>query len=520
VNAPVEAAGVTIPHIARREWPYAIGIVTACFIALSLIFRQEAMGAFRVWIGSETYNHCFLILPIALYMIWQRRDTLAGSSPKADFRALLLIPLLSLAWFGASIFSVLEAQQFVVITIFQAMLLGILGWPVYRKLMAPFLYLYFLVPSGEFLVPALQDFTARFAVLGLQLLEIPVYSDGILIDVPSGSFVIAEACAGLRFLIAAIAFGVFYATEIYESRIRRAIFVALSIVVPIVANGFRALGLIAASEYIGSAAAVEADHVTYGWVFFSLVLVALIFIGRTFSDRNVRRTPVVPISARPPLPADMRTLAFAGALAAGLAAMGPAAGLVLDAPSAAVALQEAAPGVASMWRPVDGQAADWRPVVVRADRQFSDSFTDGAHRVDRFVALYLWRGRTNNLIRSENRIADEDVWNTTQRGRTLANYGGKPTRVNSAEIVSGGRRRLVWWLYALDDSTAASLWDVKRRQVHAYVTGKACPSAMLAISTDLVGDRAEAAKTLQNYLNAVEPMPAYLCGGRLSAPEL
>jgi len=107
----------------------------------------------------------------------------------------LLIPLLSLAWFGASTIGVLEAQQLIAMTIFQAVLFGILGWPVYRRLMAPLLYLYFLVPFGEFLVPTLQDFTARFAVLGLRMLGIPVFSDGILIDVTSRQFC---GCRGVR----------------------------------------------------------------------------------------------------------------------------------------------------------------------------------------------------------------------------------------------------------------------------------------------------------------------------------
>jgi exosortase len=68
-----------------------------------------------------------------------------------------------------------------------------------------------LVPSGAFLVPALQAFTAHFAVAGLHILSIPVYSTGALIEIPAGTFAVAEACAGLRFLIAAVAFGVFFA---------------------------------------------------------------------------------------------------------------------------------------------------------------------------------------------------------------------------------------------------------------------------------------------------------------------
>src|SRR4051812_35296592 len=300
-------------------------------------------------------------------MIWERRASLAPLSPAPDFRALYVIPLLSLAWFGASAIGILEAQQLIVMTIIQAMLFGVLGWPVYRRLMAPLLYLYFLVPSGEFLVPALQNFTAGFAVLGLQLLGIPVYSDGILIDVPAGSFAVAEACAGLRFLIAAVAFGVFYATEIYESRIRRAIFIALSIVVPVIANGFRALGLIVAAQAFGSAAAVEADHITYGWIFFSIVLVALIFIGRTFADRNEPRSKTPPAN-RERLSAYAPSLAFAAvALFVSLAAIGPGIAAVLDAPRASAALPTVAPGVRPPWTRLAVQRQDWMPTIVQAD---------------------------------------------------------------------------------------------------------------------------------------------------------
>jgi exosortase A len=478
---------------------------------LGLIFRQEVVGAYRVWVDSATYNHCFLIIPISLYMIWQRRGALALLSPLPDFRALLLIPLLSLGWFGASTIGVLEAQQLIAMTIFQAMLFGILGWPVYRRLMAPLLYLYFLVPFGEFLVPTLQDFTARFAVLGLRMLGIPVFSDGILIDVPAGNFAVAEACAGLRFLVAAVAFGVFYATEIYESRVRRAIFIALSIVVPVIANGFRALGLIAAAEAFGSAAAVEADHITFGWIFFSLVLVALIFIGRTFSDRKES------VSSRTLPPNREKNSAYAPALAFAavglfvpLAAVGPAIAAVLDAPRASVALPAAAPGVTPPWMPLAEPVQDWRPIIIRADKALSDSFTDGPSQIERFVALYATRGRTNNLIRSDNRIADGEVWNITARRGAIAHIDGHEIPVNAAEIVSGKRRKLVWWFYALDGTTAAGLWDVKRHQLQAYVTASRCPSAFVAVATELT-DASQAAGALDRFVAAMEPLPRYLC---------
>lgn len=510
MNIFVGARNTGVAEAAGNAWPFAIGVIAVCMLAMGVIFQEEVIGAYRVWMGSATYNHCFLIIPIALYMIWQRRDLLASATPQPDYRALLFIPLLSLAWFGLSVIGILEARQFLVMTIVQMTLLGVLGWPVYKRLMAPLLYLYFLVPTGEFLVPGLQDFTAKFAVYGLQVLKIPVYSDGTIIEVPAGTFTVAEACAGLRFLIAAIAFGVFYAVEIYRSRVRRAIFMALSVVVPIIANGFRALGLIVAAEVFSSAAAVEADHVTFGWIFFSLVLIALILIGRSFSDRPDAEQSAAAAGASYVAP-NTRKLATAAVLALALAAVGPAVGYAFDSSPVPVALQQQGPAVGEGWQAGAPFPESWRPRVVRADREITESFSNGAEKVDRFVALYLPHGRENNLIRSDNRVADMERWSIAGRKRPMVRIGGREVRVNETELLGGGgARRLIWSFYALDGIVTSTVLEAKQHEVRAYFERSGCPSAFVAVAVDL--NSAAGPETLQRYLAAMEPLPAYLCG--------
>src|SRR5215467_9440355 len=159
---------------------------------------------------------------------------------------------------------------------FQVVLLVALGPRVFRCLLAPLLFLFFLVPSGAFLVPSLQTITTAIIVAGLQGLHIPVFADGYMIEIPEGTFEIAEVCAGLRFLIASSVFGCFFAVLMYRSLIRRVLFVTLSVAVPIFANGLRALGIVVLAHLEGSSAAVEADRIVYGWLFFSLVSVILI----------------------------------------------------------------------------------------------------------------------------------------------------------------------------------------------------------------------------------------------------
>ena len=334
-----------------------------------------------------------------------------------------------------------------------------------------------------------------------------------MIVIPAGNFTVAEACAGLRFLVAAVAFGVFYATEIYSHWPRRAIFIALSIVVPVIANGLRAFGLIAAAEAFGGASAIEADHITYGWIFFSLVLVALIFIGRAFADRDWaaedRATPASFVIR----PAHTRRFAIAGVVATLLAGIGPAAGLLLDTPFTATALPESAPKADAPWQPAGQTPFEWRPELERADREFADAFTDGDTRVERFVALYAPHGRTGDLIRSRNRIAKDRAWSTAARGRETVQLDGASIAVDTAAIVSGAHRLLVWSYYALDGADASGVWNVKQHQIHAYLTRNTCPSAFIAIATD-ANDKARARETLSRFLGAMQPSNEYLCSGR------
>src|ERR1700734_930229 len=53
--------------------------VVVSLISFGVLFPTAALGAFRVWLASPTFNHCFLVLPISLFLIWNRRRALVGT---------------------------------------------------------------------------------------------------------------------------------------------------------------------------------------------------------------------------------------------------------------------------------------------------------------------------------------------------------------------------------------------------------------------------------------------------------
>jgi exosortase A len=496
---------------ARQAWLPAGLCLGLAVVALGILFHAEVAGAYRVWETSTAYNHCFLVLPVAAYLAWTRRDGLAGLTPQPDLRMLALLVPLSLAWLLAAMLGVLEAQQLLVVAMLQVMALAVLGSVIYRVMLTPFLYLFFLIPTGYFLVPYLQTFTAWFTVMGLRLARIPVFWDGTIIQIPAGTFVVAEACAGLRFLVASVAFGVFFAALMYRSRIRWLLFVVLSVVIPVVANGFRAFGLLILAQTSGNTAMVMADHVIYGWGFFSAVTLSLIFIGKAFADNDGGAVPGnrLPRQGTAAVVPQTWKLAVVALLSFSLAAVGPAYARMLEWGTATIDLAAApSPEVDDGWRKSDWQF-DWKPSVHAPDREFLDAFDDAGAHVARYVALYVTAGLHNNLARGQNEIADFERWHLIGTGRAQARIGGKDVTVETTAVETHGRRLRIWDFYIVDNEIVAGRTAAKFAQLRGLLTNRSPMAAFVAIAADDSDPARPAAEALTRFLDAMPAWPRY-----------
>lgn len=410
---------------------FAIGL-----LALGLVFRTEVTAAVGVWIVSTAYNHCFLVLPIVGYLLWDRRSVFTGAAPRPlPVAALLGLPL-AIAWLVADRLGIMEGRQLVAISFVELLLFSLLGWRLWWQIAGPLLYLFFLVPFGAFLTPTLQDATTWFVRHGLQVLQIPNYIDGYVIEIPEGTFLIAEACAGLRFLIAAIAFGCLYSLLVYRSPLRRTVFIAVSIVTPIIANGFRALGIVALGHYLGSAQAVAADHVLYGWIFFSLVILLLVVLGLPFREDHLQHRAVPDSSSsRRLVPALVCTVVVA-LLAGGATAYAAK----LDQ---AAALDRSVP----LPPPVAGNGCLPQPAPLTAGlgapgRLFVQRFACGAERVELNIEAFSPRITASSLLAEQRRLTGEGSEDAESHRMPQPNWrlviAKNPDRLSATSLWIGG----------------------------------------------------------------------------------
>jgi exosortase A len=280
------------PASIPATWQRPLLWLGVSWAALFALFWRDAADLGGIWWNSSTFSHCLLLMPILGWLVWLRAGELAKLSPHAWARGLLWIAAGAVAWLFGEAASVALLRQLGLIIMLQGTVPALLGPQVARGLIFPLLYSLFLVPAGEELVPPMQTLTADMAMAMLRLAGIPAYIEGIFITTPAGLFAVAEACSGVKFLIAMAALAVLTAHLCFTSWRRRAIFLIVALIVPVLANGFRAFSTMWIAEYWGIEFAAGADHVIYGWVFFGLVIIIVGAIFWHWFDREPDDVPI------------------------------------------------------------------------------------------------------------------------------------------------------------------------------------------------------------------------------------
>jgi exosortase A len=238
------------------------------------------------WWYASTYNHILLVPPILAWLVRQRWPELTKLAPQGWWPGLVLFVGGLLSWLVGSGFGINTLSQLGAVLLMQASVAALLGPRVTAALLFPLAYMLFLVPFGDEIVPALQAITAKLAVALTHASGVPAVIDGVLIDTPAGLFEVAEACSGVKFLVAMVALGTLVAHLCFVSPKRRALFMLAAVAVPVLANGVRAWGTIYIAQSQGVEFAAGFDHIVYGWIFFALVMAAVLGFSWRFFDRS------------------------------------------------------------------------------------------------------------------------------------------------------------------------------------------------------------------------------------------
>ena len=511
----LEALSPTRAALTERiapHWRTPLLHLALCWAAILVLFAPDWAAMAQQWWDISTYNHILLVPAIIAWLVWQRADELVKLTPQAWWPGLVPLAGALFVWLLGDLSGLATASQLGVVTMMQASVLLVLGPRVSVALLFPLFYGVFLVPLGEELVPTLQMVTAAITIWLTEASGIHAVIEGVFIDTPVGLFEVAEACSGVKFLVAMIALGTLIAHVCFRAWGRRIAFMAAAVVIPILANGVRAWGTIFIAQHQGIEFAEGFDHIFYGWVFFGLVMALLIGAGWRFFDRSVD-DPMIDGEAiaqagwlgpveRFGLGAWQALAGFAALTVVALAWSGAARQVEAPLPSA-IAL----PAVAG-WSVVPAdQAYAWEPRAHGADRRLFGTYQDSqGRRVDVYLALYGAQedGREAGAFGEGAQPPDTD-WRWLESEPPLAGVGGERMQA------LGAVQRVTFTWYRQNDWTGGSRAQLKLQTMLNKLALRETATFMLILSAE-DGRDYDARAAVGDFAASTDPLGQWMDG--------
>lgn len=469
-------------------------------LCLSLVlwgaaFYSSIASTVAIWNRSDTFAHCFIILPICIYLIKQVWPKLSVTRIEPNLRVLPLVAAVLIVWLFGNLAQLLVIEQGAAFLMLPMIIWTLLGNQASKIMLFTLFFWMFSVPVGEFLVPQLQELTADITVWFLQFSGVPVYREGLYLAVPNGLFEVAVACSGIRYLIASFTLGTLFAYLNYQSNKKRLIFILFSLALPLLANGIRAYGIVMIAYLSDMKHATGVDHLIYGWLFFGLVIFVMFAVGSIWSDpvpkvvEHDSKLPSVTIPKTKFLSALLALVLFVGlTFVYENRVKDPHSDFVVDINSLFIQSEEM-------------KDESWLPIFENANAEMK-GHSEG---LDYFVAYYKVNVQGQELINSNNKLFNYKRWSIEQK----QDYGQFKTL--TITNINGGKRLLAY-TYVTPWFTSASSLKIKLSQAVEALSGRAQLGMLVMLSMPIVQEEQdsqsliEAAKIkltdgLQDYLD-------------------
>lgn len=485
-----------------RSWRQALVLLVALIGWIGFCYWETIVAMVGIWGRSDTYAHAFVVPPITLWLIWRQRAQLLAEQPRTSLLLAIPVALTTFLWLLGELTAVNALTQFALVATLVLAIMALLGTSVSKRIAFPLAFLFFSVPVGDFMMPKLMEWTAAFTVLALRASGIPVYQEGLQFVIPSGNWSVVEACSGIRYIIASVTVGTLFAYLNYVSLRRRLIFIAVAIIVPVIANWLRAYMIVMLGHFSGNKLAAGFDHLIYGWVFFGIVIMIMFMVGARWSEYAPDADPKINRAVETPATtSNARLAALAIAL---LAAAGPLWFVAINK-----ADQASQPSLAHLTTPTEWLESNpftsWKPGYANPSAELQSAYVQQDKPVGLYIAYYRNQDYQRKLVTSTNTLVNntEHIWSVINQGHTPINSTSLPTNFRTAELLGKDTtpetRLVVWQWYWINGKLTTSDIEAKLYTALSRLRGQGDDSAVIM----LYAPREQAAETLPAFAGLV-----------------
>ncbi len=262
-----------------------IGLAVTSIVLAMWVYLPVLQRMVTHWQIDADYSHGFIIAPLSIYFAWERRAELARAKVEGSWWGIVILALGLVAMAIGQLGALLTLLRGGFVLTVMGLVLLLLGREIFRILLFPLLFLFLMVPLPRSLVNVvafpLQLIAANWAVSTLQLLGVPALVEGNIIHLAHTQLFVAEACSGLRSLMALITLGVVFAHFFKPGhRVQQVVLVVSTIPIAVVVNAARVTLTGWMTQQYGEHAAQGVIHEFQGIITFGLAFFALMGVAR------------------------------------------------------------------------------------------------------------------------------------------------------------------------------------------------------------------------------------------------
>jgi exosortase A len=384
---------------------------------------------------GRTYTHGYVVVVLALWMIWRDRMSWTTVPARPFLPAVALLFAGALGWLVAYRAGLQIVHQAALPAFAASAVLVMFGWRTLRALAFPLAWLYLAIPIWDAVRPLLNWISVMAVRLLLRIADIPAYFVNNTFEIPSGTFAIADGCSGLHFFVVALTISLLYG-EINRDNLRtRVKLVLFALVLAMATNWLRIFIIVLAGHLTDMQhRLVVNEHYSFGWYMFAGMMTLYFLI--------VRRWPAAPTALPEATAPAGEMLPRRGALVAALGLAVTPAWLFLDANVADDAQLVRAMRADVALQQSDA-ASDWQPRFAGATRESRGVLHAVDTPVEVYVAGYLSQRQGEELIGFGNSLLGEQLLRAPSPAPAPAPW-------TELQAVGATDHWVIWYAYRLD----------------------------------------------------------------------
>ena len=249
-------------------------------IVLSILFGRAFKGMYDNWnLPDSYYMHGYLIPPVSLFFVWQKRQILLAEPCRPNGWGYILIVFACVLLILGDFLGLRIAGQLAIIPMLAGLILIFLGSRHLIALWFPLVFLIMMIPIPPSLTQSIalriKLIAADSAVALGRLVTLPLVRDGSFVHFRNDQLLIGEVCGGLRSLIALLAVGAIVSYLSQAQNWARVVLFLTSAPIALIANIVRILFLCVVAYFWGSQRVVGVVHDASGLLIFLIAFILL-----------------------------------------------------------------------------------------------------------------------------------------------------------------------------------------------------------------------------------------------------